>query len=188
MGLQGNRPENPLQAQHQLNYRKQQGTAFSTINFKKKNSPFPSFQHINTVLKGGQRRKISQTHTNMHVHTHMPTGVLFRGQWKNMKLFPSVSGGPPGRGGRAGRPGVGCRVRGREETQRSNRRRRRRNGLGGPAPSPQAAPAPWDCCLGDGGGILRNAWSRYPSLGLRDGAEGGGWLFSFCFFLSYSAD
>lgn len=37
-------------------------------------------------------------------------------------------------------------------------------------------------------GIIRNAWSPYPSFGLMDGAEGGGWLFSFCFFLSYSAD
>lgn len=37
-------------------------------------------------------------------------------------------------------------------------------------------------------GIIRNAWRPHPSFGLMDGAEGGGWLFSFCFFFSYSAD
>jgi len=52
----------------------------------------------------------------------------------------------------------------------------------GTAFSPQGPPAPCGCCLGNGWGIMRNAWKRYPSFRLMDGAEGGGWLFSVCFF------
>lgn len=52
----------------------------------------------------------------------------------------------------------------------------------GTAFSPQGPPAPCGCCLGNGWGIMRNAWKLYPSFGLMDGAEGGGWLFSVYFF------
>lgn len=50
----------------------------------------------------------------------------------------------------------------------------------GTAFSPQGPPASCGCCLGNGWGIMRNAWKRYLSFGLMDGAEGGGWLFSVC--------
>lgn len=47
---------------------------------------------------------------------------------------------------------------------------------------PQGLPAPCGCCLGNGWGIMRNAWKLYSSVGLMDGVKGGGWLFSISFF------
>ncbi|OPJ67217.1 hypothetical protein AV530_001458 [Patagioenas fasciata monilis] len=38
----------------------------------------------------------------------------------------------------------------------------------------QGLPDPCGCCLGNAWGTTRNAWKRYPSFGLMDGAEGGG--------------
>lgn len=56
----------------------------------------------------------------------------------------------------------------------------------GTAFSPQGLPAPCGCCLGNGWGIMRNAWKLYPSFGLMDGVKGGGWLFSVYFFSIFS--
>lgn len=56
----------------------------------------------------------------------------------------------------------------------------------GTAFSPQGLPAPCGCCLGNGWGIMRNAWKLYPSVGLMDGVKRGGWLFSVYFFFIFS--